>query len=378
VATYSDAGVLAFTSTVNLTGISDLSIFATRAIYGAEGRWWLALEADNTYGTQVLSFSTAGVYSVNYSFKGPAAISDLAHDGTTFQTLVGKQVILHSAWVWTTESAKYWIGYTWYEDRATVGTREATDYETPISAAVSKTMTRRAYMEIAVPDFPSPASGGTMKAAIHIERGATLPAQLDRQTDSASKTTTLAVFTDSNIAPRALVGGGTTSVFPTGAASELRTSNNTPLLRSNGLSRVKLTKGGGQTPASNTDTSISWDSEAIDTDGYWTSGPNVTIPFTGQYLAIAGARWAANANNRRTVFVERSTDGGTNWNPVAVLQQSLNAVVGALGAAATYNKVDDVVDWNAGDLIRVRVNQDSGGPLNLNGGSLDLVFLGPS
>jgi hypothetical protein len=53
-------------------------------------------------------------------------------------------------------------------------------------------------------------------------------------------------------------------------------------------------------------------------------------------------------------------------------------VVGALGAAATYNKVDDVVDWNAGDLIRVRVNQDSGGPLNLNGGSLDLVFLGPS
>jgi hypothetical protein len=156
---------------------------------GDTNRWWLStrMVVVSTHGYEsVHRFSTAYVhaYTSDSNHKCfPGAYSDyayiyggLAHDGTNFWTLYGNyygMMYKHSNWKWTSESDKYWVGYTYYDDDATGGT-----HETTISPRTSLTMKKRAHLYVSAGTSFNLDNGGTddpNKVRWYINRNATEP-----------------------------------------------------------------------------------------------------------------------------------------------------------------------------------------------------------
>jgi hypothetical protein len=106
-------------------------------------------------------------------------------------------------------------------------------------------------------------------------------------------------------------------------------------------------------------TTITWDTEDYDTDGFWASSPNatrVTIPSGkgGKYLFNFSACFASNASGVRLCKLQKN---GTdilfgNW-------------IGASGDFLTING-SGVLNLSASDYIEMQVYQSSGGNLNIN------------
>jgi hypothetical protein len=145
-------------------------------------------------------------------------------------------------------------------------------------------------------------------------------------------------------------------------------------LRGHSLSRVRLSKTSSQSITNGGSNKVlTWDSTDVDTDEY-VSGNDVVIPFTGQYEVAFTVKWAVASTNYRQAVVEVSTDEGNTWSGTSYLLSNEAALTGY----ATINHGCAPRAFDKGDMLRLTVFQDSGGPINVAQAYLGVMFNGPS
>lgn len=117
-----------------------------------------------------------------------------------------------------------------------------------------------------------------------------------------------------------------------------------------------------QSIGNNSDTAVVWASQTgTNPWGMWTSGANVTVPIPGYYTANFWGVFAASATGIREATIQYSTDGGSTWTTGGRFRASAPSA-GQGDVMATM----PATSLAAGNLIRVIVNQTSGGALDLN------------
>ena len=334
----------------------------------AESLWWIACD------TLVYAFSTAGVYSADRTFasNGGSPPRGVAHDGTQFWTLMSDaRICKHTNWVWTTESSRYWVAYTWVDDNgaASAGSRPlgAGDFETKKSPSNQIALWRRGRLRVTVPTFPSTIT----HAGIYMDRGSAEPT-LDFVADTSDKSEEFVTFTAGGNAPPSS-NGFTTST----GQSQLQTSDGAALIRSNGIPRVILEYLAGGTLTNNTDMYVRFGTETTDTDSFWaattdalnsvpTSAYDITLPFDGQYEVVVTASFGANATNRRDLGVELN---GTIFRRMNYAPAS--------GTVSHRCGFTEVIPASSGDTLRFFALQNSGAGLALDNYRVSVQFLGP-
>lgn len=125
-----------------------------------------------------------------------------------------------------------------------------------------------------------------------------------------------------------------------------------------------------QTIPNNTDTYLTYNSETYDTDGYHSTSSNtgrLTIPTgkDGYYYVSSIVRWNNNTTGLRTMQITQ----GAAQNAVTVIEATpggANAYIGYHAATIRYA--------TAGDYFECKVNQTSGGDLNVRANSAECGF----
>ena len=119
-----------------------------------------------------------------------------------------------------------------------------------------------------------------------------------------------------------------------------------------------LTKTGDQSTSNNTLTNITWDSELFDTSGFHDNSTNntrITIPSgkAGKYLFISVITWAANSSGYRESRFTKNNNAVAYYNipPTSSGEPSTVAIA--------------ILDLAVGDYIETKVEQSSGGSLNV-------------
>ena len=120
-----------------------------------------------------------------------------------------------------------------------------------------------------------------------------------------------------------------------------------------------LSKSAAQTLTTAVASLITWDVEAIDTDGFHSTSSNtsrVTIPSGkgGKYLVIATVTWAANATGLRSYGIKKNGSSVTQIN-------STNSS----GTIQFSQQEHHILDLAAGDYIEIEGYQTSGGNLDI-------------
>jgi hypothetical protein len=124
-----------------------------------------------------------------------------------------------------------------------------------------------------------------------------------------------------------------------------------------------LTKTASQSTSNVTLTTVTWDSETFDTDGFHDNATNnsrITIPSgkAGKYLFLATINW----NNSSTGYREgRFTQNGT-------AKSYFNFAATPSGEAATVGQI--ILNCSVGDYIELKVEQSSGGSLDIKSYSI--------
>jgi hypothetical protein len=122
-----------------------------------------------------------------------------------------------------------------------------------------------------------------------------------------------------------------------------------------------------------TDTTVPWETVESDPYGFWDAGsPNVlTCRVPGRYMAVADVRFAGNATGVRAGWIEVNTT-----TPVGRVRGAA-----APSAPTQLSVVSQAFTLAANDTVRLRVEQTSGGNLDLlvagTAPSLSLIYLGP-
>lgn len=122
-------------------------------------------------------------------------------------------------------------------------------------------------------------------------------------------------------------------------------------------------------------TTVSFNTEVYDTDAMFNSTPpnndRITINTPGVYLITAGVRWDANATGNRGAGLVAS-DGGV---PFLVAETRPAAGTTAVGISATRQSLSTATRLNAGDFVKLKVYQDSGGTLSVSDNGSPQVHL---
>jgi hypothetical protein len=137
-----------------------------------------------------------------------------------------------------------------------------------------------------------------------------------------------------------------------------------------------LYRGSDKTIANSTATAVDYNNETFDTDGFHdnvTNNTRLTIPTGkgGKYLFYAKVRWANSATGAR--FGQFKINNTTSYNALRA--------VGQLSGDTTIFTYSDIYNLSDGDYVEHIVLQQSGGNLNLEGGSavdsaFGCIFLG--
>lgn len=154
----------------------------------------------------------------------------------------------------------------------------------------------------------------------------------------------------------------TATLGQTPDATWLNANLRDPLLDLRGLNgaSVKLFRTSAtQAITNNTNTAVSFQSTAWNVGTIWAIGSptRVTIPTSGWYSVVVNAKWANNGTGRRSAGY-RINGGATYW---ALQQTAANGVDTTTGIG--------YAELVAGDYLEIIVFQNSGGSLNLTGGS---------
>jgi hypothetical protein len=126
-----------------------------------------------------------------------------------------------------------------------------------------------------------------------------------------------------------------------------------------GIPAARITRGSSnQTIASASSTYVQFDSEVFDTAGLFDpASPQVLeAPIAGLYLLTASVRWDSNATGTR--FATFNVSPSFNY----VAPDWRNA---ATGTASTDQEISSLVALQANQMVRLRVYQTSGAPLDL-------------
>lgn len=120
-------------------------------------------------------------------------------------------------------------------------------------------------------------------------------------------------------------------------------------------------------------TDVTMTAEAFDVGGWWSSGASATVPAsavpsgytTVALLVIAVVRWDANGTGTRGVAVSQ------NGSDVDYLNTS------GLSGETTTVSYSTVLQAAAGDTVKLRAYQSSGGSLDVNLAKMTVVRLAP-
>ena len=133
--------------------------------------------------------------------------------------------------------------------------------------------------------------------------------------------------------------------------------------------------GSSQTISNSTQTAVTFDAELFDTDSFHSTSSNtsrVTIPsgLGGKYLITCGTFWNASASGRRQALVMKN--GSDVVAKAGTITGTTVGVLGLYGSA--------VVNLTVGDYIELRVEQNSGGDLDMykrvEDAALTIAYLG--
>jgi len=377
---YTAANPPAYVSTTTISGMD----WGNGGMAVAESKWWFG---GNVYGSSqtagedmIKRTSTAGVRGTSDDdFEAVAGTGDcIGHDGSVF--IVGSRtstkVYKHTNWTWTpSQSSKLWVAYSWYDQNATGGT-----HETAVGPRASLTMAKRAKLAISTPSIPG--AGGTddpNRVRIYANWGTSEPTGGSPtrfagflQVEDALTTRTVSTIDLTGSPPENI---GANSFSAGGNESSLQSDTGVPLLRSNGIPRVKVKNGGGVSVTDNNATVIPPASEDADTDGFWDGSANyIIIPYAGQYEVLCQLSFAVSNSNRRTCTLQSAPSPYTTWSDLGA---DFFAAAAAVGTDRTTCLVAAMLDQVAGQGIRVRAYQNSGGTLNTTM-RLTLLFAGPT
>ena len=122
----------------------------------------------------------------------------------------------------------------------------------------------------------------------------------------------------------------------------------------------RVTNSVAQSIANGTRTTVGFDTESFDTDGFHSVSSNngrMTIPSgkAGKYLVTAGVTFATNATGAREIYLFKN---GSFYSQVFAV---------ATSAGSSGNAIPDLVSLAVGDYIDIRVEQSSGGSLDVRG-----------
>lgn len=149
-------------------------------------------------------------------------------------------------------------------------------------------------------------------------------------------------------------GGDLTGTYPN---PQVGAGKVTPA-KISGIPAARVTRGSSNQTVSDTSlTYVGFDSETFDTAGLFDPGTSLGLkaPIAGLYLVTGSVRWKANANGTR--FTAFQIDGGhyiaPDWRNAAV------------GGASTDQEISTLIALQANQVVRLRVYQTSGAPLDL-------------
>ncbi len=135
---------------------------------GAAATYWVA----TTSAVYAYTFAVSTATQVaNRNFGLAASSGDgLTHDGTQFRgwdSATPTKVWKFSAWDWTTASALYWVGYSWFDSNATGG-----QHETAAGPRASITLRRRERLQVTNAAIPTGGTDEPDKVRIYMKPGA--------------------------------------------------------------------------------------------------------------------------------------------------------------------------------------------------------------
>ena len=374
--TRADSPAFVSTTTSSGAGNPTYSVGKAWGLVAAEGLLWVAVEGYSflSPGT-VRAFSTAFVYDQDREFPsfGGQPPRGVAHDGTRFWTLMSDtRICKHTDWKWTSESARYWVAYTWVDDNgaASAGARPlgAGDFESRKSPTNQITLHRRGRLRVTVPTFPS----GMTHAGLYMDRGAAEPT-LDYVADTSDVTEEFVSFTAGGAAPPG------SNTHPSGTNAVLQSSNATPVLRANGLPRARFRQGNDQSIADATEATLDWASgtTVIDTDSIFdVANDRLQWPFAASVMIQASCRFEGDADGYRRLLAQTSSDGAA-WTDLTD-DGFLSRIGNAGGGGPTTCFIGGQIEVTAGHFLRLRAEHAAGAALNVTDWNLSILFVGPS
>lgn len=306
-------------------------------------------------------------------------ITGLWYDGSNFHELVPDSFEPTLAWkfsaTWlnaTGPTEQYRAAFTWYDSDATGGT-----HETALSPRGAITHKSRRDLIVSWPTVPEGAAGTDDPDSVRLylkqsssDPGSSFASYFLQGAYTGGTTTTLTSYDDTT-------AGSAGTAFPNATPAELRSSGGEPLVRANGFSRTRLRFTTATSVPDATNRYVRFGTEDVDTDGYHPSTTDalsgtgdstydITLPFTGNYLAVCSAEWPNNATGRRRIILYLN---GTEFDRSNMLP---------VGGEATRHKAPFDIDAAAGDTLRFQVFHSGGVALNLNNAKLTLIYLGPA
>jgi hypothetical protein len=136
------------------------------------------------------------------------------------------------------------------------------------------------------------------------------------------------------------------------------------------FSGALVTNNAQQTISNNTDTFLTYNTETYDTDNYHSTSSNtgrLTIPSgkDGYYYVYSLVRWNNNSSGQRTMQITQGS-GQSSIGVIEATPGGVSAYIGFHQGSIRYAA--------AGDYFECKVNQTSGGDLNVRANTQDLFF----
>jgi len=280
-------------------------------------RHYIGLQHKNSgvvTGYNVYDFHiSTGALGSNTEFPAQAITGDnqswypLVYDGTNFWQRPAKEGPFNkfTNWTWTTASAKYWVGYSWYDSAGTT-------HETTVSPRASITHKKRAQLTVTTAALPG--AGGAddpNNRRIYMFPNSSAPAttSLKLQSTSSSASATLTDYNSGGAAPQTSNGFSTV-----GTPAQIVSAGGSLLLRGDGHLTASSIKFGQvtitPTPGSPTSTTVT---------GLTVTGSNfygfATANTTVIGSVVLGAAVSSVSSTGATIWVYRSnsTDTNVNW-----------------------------------------------------------------
>ena len=164
--------------------------------------------------------------------------------------------------------------------------------------------------------------------------------------------------------PARLAVGANGTVLTADSSTATGLKWETPSAGSNTFVGCYLQKSANQSINNTTLTTVTWDVETLDSDGFHSNVTNngrITIPAgkAGKYSVGVSLNWASNSTGLRQILFAKN--GTTfSWSQT-----------GAATTGATMVNKNIIVDLAVGDYVEIQAYQTSGGALNLQTNAVD-------